>query len=192
MTDTLLPPSATPFERAAELAVGNRVDAIQTDGIRTIGDALVCPSDFLPFLAWARSVDTYLPGWPEETKRNVISNALKLHRFKGTREAVIQAVASFGFGGTVEERVGRKKYNGEITHNGMYRYGSVNGWAKYRIVMKEPVRNNDIAPLLALLELIAPKRCELVGVDFRDSLHLYNGDTIYNGGFNHGTVTING
>ena len=95
MTDTLLPPNTTELERAAERAIASRLESIPVD-LAKLYDPDRCPLAFLPFLAWARSVDTWKDDWPEATKRAVIRSSFTTHTTKGTRAAVETAVAAFG------------------------------------------------------------------------------------------------
>lgn len=93
--DSLLPPNATPLERCIERVFAARLAALDT-GIAAATDPATCPPAFLPWLAWQRSVDQWSPDWPTAIKRAVVADSLRLHRIKGTRGAVEQAVKSFG------------------------------------------------------------------------------------------------
>lgn len=85
---TLLPPNASPLERALEAATA-RVGAIPIPG--GLWDPATCPLAILPWLAWALSVDTWDPDWSEATKRAAVAGSIALHRMKGT-PAAIEAV----------------------------------------------------------------------------------------------------
>lgn len=50
----------------------------------------------MPWLAWAVSVDLWDSRWPETVQRDVIAAAIPVHRMKGTRGAVIRALAALG------------------------------------------------------------------------------------------------
>ena len=91
---TLLPPNATPFERALEQALA-RIEEVPVP-IDTLWDPNRCPADLLPWLAWAWSVDEWDPDWPEHVKRRVIAAAPEVHRLKGTRAAVERALKAIG------------------------------------------------------------------------------------------------
>jgi len=91
---TLLPPNATPQERAIEAATA-RMAAIPTPQ-RDLWDADKCPAELLPWLAWALSIDAWKPYWPEHVKRARIRNALEIQRRKGTAQSVRQVVEAFG------------------------------------------------------------------------------------------------
>lgn len=53
-----------------------------------------CPSELLPWLAWALSVDDWNDAWPEQTKRKVIDDAFVIHQFKATPFALKKALDS--------------------------------------------------------------------------------------------------
>jgi len=91
---SLLPPNATPLERAFE-KVTERFDDLPTP-MRDLWNADTCPAELLPWLAWALSIDTWQPYWPEHVKRARIRMALEIQRRKGTAQSVRQVVAAFG------------------------------------------------------------------------------------------------
>ena len=91
---TLLPPNSTDLER--KLAeVGE--DAFDLPSVRVIKDIDHVPSQFLPFIAWQRSVDYWDENWQEELKRKVIKESRDLHRIKGTAAAIKRALEPFGY-----------------------------------------------------------------------------------------------
>ncbi|WP_336867772.1 phage tail protein I [Sphingomonas sanguinis] len=83
---TLLPPNATPLERALEAGVA-RISAIDTP-IDTLLDPERIAARWLPWLAWGLSVDAWDSAWPEATKRQAVAESIALHRMKGTRASV--------------------------------------------------------------------------------------------------------
>lgn len=90
---SLLPPNATPFERAMEQALA--VPALPVP-LRALWNASTCPAALLPWLAWSFSVDNWSPDWPEVVRRNVTAGAIRVAARKGTVAAVRQAIAAFG------------------------------------------------------------------------------------------------
>lgn len=91
MTNSLLPPNATPLERGLEgasLVVGLDLPA-------DINDPYTCPVWLLPWLAWGLSVDTWDADWSEADKRAAVAGSIELHRRKGTRMSVEQVLARF-------------------------------------------------------------------------------------------------
>ncbi|MGI4732446.1 MAG: phage tail protein I [Janthinobacterium lividum] len=93
-TASLLPPNATPLERALEGATA-RVGAVDVSTAATLWDPATCPLALLPWLAWSLSVDQWDPTWPEATKRAAVADSIALHRIKGTRAAVEAVLARF-------------------------------------------------------------------------------------------------
>lgn len=91
---TLLPPNATPLERAVD-AASARISAIPTP-LRELWNPDTCPVDLLPFLAWALSLDAWSSDWPEAVRRARVRNAMAIARRKGTAESVRAVVESFG------------------------------------------------------------------------------------------------
>lgn len=92
----LLPPNATPMERAISQAA-SRGETIPTP-LRELWDPWTCPESHLPWLAWALSVDTWEAGWPAARKRAVIDASYTVHKHKGTVAAMRAAVAALGYG----------------------------------------------------------------------------------------------
>lgn len=91
---SLLPRNSTKAERAIEAAT-SRISDVPTP-LRDLWDPDRCPAELLPWLAWALSIDTWKPYWPEHVKRARIRIALAIQRRKGTAQSVRQAVAAFG------------------------------------------------------------------------------------------------
>ncbi|MCG2663358.1 phage tail protein I [Brevundimonas sp.] len=89
---SLLPSNSTPAERTIE-GLRNQVADLDVP-IRHLWNAETCPAAFLPWLAWAMSVDTWRSDWPEQTKRDVIAASARVHRLKGTVAAVRSAAQS--------------------------------------------------------------------------------------------------
>lgn len=188
MTDSLLPPNATALETALDLAIGGRIEAIEPDGIRTVGDPTACPTAYLPFLARQRHVDVYDPSWSETTRRDVIAAAPRVHRKKGTPTSIDIALAAMGITATVIERVGARKYDGATAYDGTALHGPKGGWAMYRVKLSTPLRNDQVAAVRALLATTAPVRCQLLSLDYTEVANLYDGRSSYDGAYNHGVA----
>lgn len=91
---SLLPVNATILERALE-RLTRRLDTIPVP-LRDLWNPWTCPVRFLPWLAYALSIDAWSPDWPEQIKRNLISQAIEIQRRKGTAASVRQVVEAFG------------------------------------------------------------------------------------------------
>ena len=92
--NSLLPPNASELERKIT-QVGKA--AFDLPSIRVTKDIDDVPSQFLPFIAWQRSVDYWDENWQDSQKRNVIKNSREQHRIKGTPAAIKKALEPFGY-----------------------------------------------------------------------------------------------
>ncbi|SDG60800.1 phage tail protein, P2 protein I family [Onishia taeanensis] len=94
-TLTLLPPNASPLERAASEALAEiqRVPIL----LRQLWNPWDCPAPLLPYLAWAFSVDRWDTTWSDTAKRSVIASAFYVHRKKGTISALRRVVEPLGY-----------------------------------------------------------------------------------------------
>jgi len=92
--NSVLPPHATPLERAAEQVMA-RLAHIPVP-LSELWNPDTCPAPLLPWLAWAVSVDHWEANWPEAIKRQLIRSALSVAQHKGTAASMRQVIASFG------------------------------------------------------------------------------------------------
>jgi phage tail P2-like protein len=90
-----MPPNATRLDRAAESVMVDAVDAIPQPH-RALWNPDTCPSELLPWLAWAVCVEGWRPEWTDDVKRARIKASIGIHRHKGTLQAVEDAIQSFG------------------------------------------------------------------------------------------------
>lgn len=115
---SILPPNSTPMERALEATFAARLDALPLPVGQMMNPA-TCPAAFLPWLAWALSVDEWSPDWTEETQRAAIAASIGVHRRKGTVAALRAAIAAAGYGDVeVIEKYGERFYDGSARYNG--------------------------------------------------------------------------
>jgi len=98
---SLLPPNATPLEKALE-SVTSRMSDIPVP-IRDIWNPQKCPISLLPWLAWALSVDEWDSNWTEEQRRRTVAASVEVHRKKGTIGAVRKALEPFGLSNAIQE-----------------------------------------------------------------------------------------
>lgn len=89
----LLPPNATPLERALAKACAM---PRSPEEIRKLWNHRTCPLPLLPWLAWAWSVDEWDPAWSEAQQRAIVGASIQLHRKKGTAWAVREALLRSG------------------------------------------------------------------------------------------------
>jgi phage tail P2-like protein len=91
----LLPPNATPLERAAAEALAE-IQRVPVP-LRQLWNPHTCPAHLLPYLAWAFSVDRWDPAWSNAAKRDVIATSFYVHRKKGTIAALRRVVEPLGY-----------------------------------------------------------------------------------------------
>lgn len=95
MNNSLLPVGSSDLEIAAAKACA---ELSRTPiPLRQLCDPDSCPSNLLPYLAWAFSVDRWDEKWPEIIKRQAIKDAYFIHRHKGTVGALRRVVEPFGY-----------------------------------------------------------------------------------------------
>ncbi|GKV91754.1 phage tail protein I [Pectobacterium carotovorum] len=95
MNNSLLPVGSSDLEIAAAKACA---ELSRTPiPLRQLCDPDSCPSNLLPYLAWAFSVDRWDEKWPEIIKRQAIKDAYFIHRYKGTIGALRRVVEPFGY-----------------------------------------------------------------------------------------------
>jgi phage tail P2-like protein len=93
----LLPPNATPEERALSMATARLGLPDTALGIDTLWHPWDCPEALLPWLAWALAVDVWDAEWDAATKRSVIAFSFALRRRAGTVWAVREALKAAGY-----------------------------------------------------------------------------------------------
>ncbi|HZH44258.1 MAG TPA: phage tail protein I [Lysobacter sp.] len=100
--NSLLPPNATPAERALERVMAEAIASVPVP-LHKLWNADTCPVALLPWLADALSVDVWDAAWPEQAKRDAIRASFLVHRHKGTAGAVKRALAALGWATDVVE-----------------------------------------------------------------------------------------
>lgn len=97
----LLPPNATPEERALSDATARAADVPVI--VREMWNPDTCPAEFLPWLAWAFSVDTWSDDWTDAQKRGAIKASVAVHEIKGTIGSLRAALDGLGYQIDLEE-----------------------------------------------------------------------------------------
>lgn len=93
--NSLLPKSASVLERRLAEACSDMADL--SVPLRDLWNPASCPVSFLPYLAWAFSVDRWDESWEESVKRQIVKDAFYIHQHKGTTSAIRRVVEPFGF-----------------------------------------------------------------------------------------------
>lgn len=99
--DKLIPVNGTALENKIE-AILKRAEEIDIS-FNELWNPDKCPTEYLPWLAWALSVDKWDNTWDERTKRNVIKESISVHRQKGTIGALKKALAATDVDIQIEE-----------------------------------------------------------------------------------------
>lgn len=116
-------------------------------------------------------------GWDlcatEEQKRELIKNAIELHRYKGTPWSIKQALRAVGFGEVEIEEGVSAYYDGEFVHDGTIDYGG-DSWALFKVFIDLGNLKGLNAAQTALITLLIneykPVRCHLAGLSFKVNL----------------------
>ncbi|MFM2041548.1 MAG: hypothetical protein RLY86_124 [Pseudomonadota bacterium] len=150
--NSLLPPNATSLEKALDLTV-SRLSDVDVP-VRDLWSPDRCPPQVLPWLAWALSVDAWDEAWPEQVQREALRSAWYTHAHKGTRGAVLAALAPYGLRCDVVE---------------WWQHGGApHTYALRAEVLPPPVHRPASAAaqagLLATLARVAPARSHLTGL----------------------------
>lgn len=101
MSNSLLPPGSSALERRLAQACSGISDL--NVPLRDLWNPWKCPAKFLPYLAWAFSVDRWEESWTETAKRQAVSDAFWIHQRKGTVAAVKRVIEGLGYSMTLEE-----------------------------------------------------------------------------------------
>ncbi|MGP4172668.1 phage tail protein I, partial [Klebsiella pneumoniae] len=101
MSNSLLPPGSSALERRLAQACSGIGDL--SVPLRDLWNPWKCPVKFLPYLAWAFSVDRWEETWSETEKRQAVSDAFWIHQRKGTVAAVRRVIETLGYSMTLQE-----------------------------------------------------------------------------------------
>lgn len=179
-------------QRARALAdLGLRYTGIVSPQVMTRLVDLIAP-EHLDLLAEARSILGEYGYWlaeSEEVRRKLIKGAYALHRKKGTPWAIREIIRRLGFGEvTLVEGLSGKFMNGEIRAKGLYTMGYPTYWAHYRVIMPEPITNEQARHLRKTLRAFAPARCVLESLHYVAVAMRMSGKVTMDGKFNMGTA----
>ncbi|WP_213672556.1 phage tail protein I [Raoultella ornithinolytica] len=101
MSSSLLPPGSSALERRLAQACSGISDL--NVPLRDLWNPWKCPAKFLPYLAWAFSVDSWDENWSDAEKRSVIGEAFWLHQRKGTVAALRRVIEKMGYSLSITE-----------------------------------------------------------------------------------------
>ncbi|HHG0806353.1 TPA: phage tail protein I [Klebsiella pneumoniae] len=101
MNNSLLPPGSSALERRLVQACSG-ISGLNVP-LRDLWNPEKCPLSFLPYLAWAFSVDRWDERWSESEKRQAVKDAFYVHQHKGTVAALRRVVEGMGYSMTLSE-----------------------------------------------------------------------------------------
>lgn len=191
--ETLLPSNSTPLQQAlAQVSHQNlNLDANLLRRSKRPGQ---CTAELLPWLAWENSIGD-AEGWRfaenEQQRRRLIKDYILKHALKGTPAVIRQLFRDMQLGEIdIVERVKSAKWDGLACFNGDYYFGGEQGdWACYGIKIYRPITNEQADILCAMLAELAPARCRLIYLSYRDTPLYWDGEIDFNGFYNYGAVT---
>lgn len=179
----LLPPNANSHEHALDDATA-RISAVPVDIVK-IWTAQDCPADFLPWLAWALSVDEWDESWTDTQKRAMIAASYEVHSHKGTPFAIKRSLQALGYEYVQIIEGEMRFYNDTYTYNAAIIHGDDGFWPLFDVQL-----NVGIAPDAPMLQLIRDRidryknaRSYLRNLIFMNLL--YNDTVIYDGTYKH-------
>ncbi|WP_445494321.1 phage tail protein I [Photorhabdus sp. SF281] len=144
-------------------------------------------------LHWlANQFSLFGDGWElvesDNARRTLIKSAIELHRYKGTPWSIREIIRRFGFGEVdLIEGTGQINYDGHANHNGNYVHGDSTSWAVYRVILQQPVTNDQASLLRTTLAAFAPARCHLTSLEYQFVSIRYNNTVSYDGSYNYGS-----
>ena len=101
MNNSLMANGSSLLEQRAAAACASISDL--SVPLRDLWNPWKCPVKFLPYLAWAFSVDRWEETWSETEKRQAVSEAFWIHQRKGTVAAVRRVIETLGYSMTLQE-----------------------------------------------------------------------------------------
>ncbi|TLI62194.1 phage tail protein I [Escherichia coli] len=150
----------------------------------------IVDSSALPWLGeqFSLSGDGWELAESDDVRRMLIKAAIELHWYKGTPWSIREVIRRFGFGEVdLIEGTGRLSYDGNRSYNGLFVHGDTAAWAVYRVILKQPITNDQAAMLRQTLAAFAPARCHLASLEYQSVAIRYNNTAIHDGSYNHGS-----
>lgn len=170
MADHLLPPNATELERALARAIDQGLPL--DPPVHTLWGPYQCPTQHLPWLAWAVGVEEWGEDWPESVKRDVIAATPEIRRHRGSVWAVREALRAAGYAGaTIEEGLPALRYDGSFLYNGQDDYSGGSRWALFKLTAdigeNQGVGNEELDRLIRLVNRAKPVRSKMREVGYQ-------------------------
>lgn len=179
----LLPPNANTHEHAIDDSTA-RLGSVPVELVK-LWNPQTCPITFLPWLAWALSVDEWDESWTEAQKRSMVAASYEMHSHKGTPYSIKRALQALGYD-NVEIIEGQAYYyNNTQTYNAAIRHGADGFWPLFDVRL-----NAGTVPDAAMIQKIRDRiaryknaRSQLRNLTFMNLL--YNNTVTYDGTYQH-------
>jgi P2-related tail formation protein len=153
-------------DRLADIDVSvvlvNLVDSVVADALPYLAKQF----DLLGYKGWALA-DT------EQKKRDLIKQAVELHRYKGTPWSIKEALKKVGYpDAQIQEGVGIiHYYDGTINYNGSSFYGNLGHWAYFKVLFNllnftQFIPSADLELVTQLILEYKNVRSHLYGLNF--------------------------
>lgn len=98
---SLLPANSTDFERKMTQVLAANTDlAVDVATLLKVDDV---KTEFLSFLAWQYSVDSWNNNWQPSLQRQLIKRSFSQHQYKGTIYAIKSILQDFGYSCAITE-----------------------------------------------------------------------------------------
>lgn len=152
----------------------------------------IVKSSVFPFLAEQFSLlgDGWELAESDGAKRELIKGAIELHRYKGTPWAVREVIRRFGFGEVeIIEYIYDWSLDGSVSLGGSHVLGDGSTWARYRIILKEAITNDQADNLRKAIRAFAPARSYLESLDYQEAAFRLDGTKYLNGQYNLGSIS---
>lgn len=192
MVEQQLPPALAGDERFAQLCelLGETYAGLDL-GAMAVYLIDQVKASLLPTLAEQLSMldeAAWLLAESEDARRNLIKNAVTLHRYKGTPWAIRELIRLLGFGEvTLLEGLGGLDYDAQASFDGIRVYGDTGSWPVYRVFLAQPITNDQAELLRRVLRATAPARCRLASLEYTAVPIRYNQVAAFDGQYNHGS-----
>ncbi len=145
----------------------------------------VVDSSSLPY--FAKHFSLLEDGWEfaknEQEQRELIKQAIEIHRHKGTPWAIKRTLKLLGYGDCqLQERQSVHLHDGIHRHNRKIYYGEAGQWTHYCLIMPYAITVEEAERIKNLLLDVAPLRCKLVGIKIPLT---HNAVATHNGRYNY-------
>ena len=127
----------------------------------------IVDSSALPWLGeqFSLSGDGWELAESDDVRRMLIKAAIELHRYKGTPWSIREVIRRFGFGEVdLIEGTGRLSYDGNRSYNGLFVHGDAAARAVYRVILKQPITNDQAAMCVRRSLHLHWPRCHLASL----------------------------